>query len=184
MSSRYPMPNSELLRRGFNTPLLFMGALGACVLLAACTGDGSPAAPEAAAPGELFASVVKAPIEETFIQFEPCAGEDLEVHLREQIVEHESVDAQGKTHVFSVINDKGTTAVGLTSGATYHQVGATREMDKIVESLPVTVSFVNVLNLIGEGSATNVKLYEAFHLTINAEGVVTVERETQRIECK
>ena len=99
-------------------------------------------------------------------------------------MEHQSVDAQGKTHVFSAINDKGTTAVGLTSGDRYQQVGATRDMDKIIESFPVTVSFVNVLNLIGEGSATNLKLYEAFHLTINASGVVTVERETQRIECK
>jgi hypothetical protein len=106
MSSRYPMPISELLRRRFNTPLLFVGALGACVfLLAACTGDGSPAAPEAAAPGELSASVVKIPLELSDTLFLPCVGE-VELQVREQIVVHESVDAQGKIHFHIIINDK------------------------------------------------------------------------------
>jgi hypothetical protein len=184
MSSRYPMPIAELLRRRFNTPLLFVGALGACVfLLAACTGDGSPAAPEAAAPGELSASVVKIPLEGTDTLFLPCVG-DVELQFREQIVVHESVDAQGKIHFHIIINDKGTTAVSLTTGASYHLVGAQRETNKFVESSPVMISFGNIFNLIGQGSAPDLILHETFHLTVNATGVVTVERETQRIECK
>jgi hypothetical protein len=179
------MSISELPGRRLSTRLLVAGALSACVsLLAGCAGDGSPAAPDTAASGEVLASVVKIPIEETFTAFQECAGEELEFHIREQLVVHESVDAQGKIHFHSVINDKGTTALGLTSGAQYHQVGATRETDKVVESFPVIISFVNVFNIIGDGSAPNLTIHETFHLTINASGVVIVERETQRIECK
>jgi hypothetical protein len=175
---------SELLRRN-DAPSLVAGALSACVILSAgCTGDGSPAAPTSPAPDEILATVVKIPIEETIIQFEACAGEVVEFHLREQFVGHLSFDAQGQVHFHSLVNDKGTTAVGLTSGATFHQVGATRETDKVVGSLPAIISFVNVLHLIGEGSAADIRIHETFHLTINAEGVVTVARETQRITCK
>lgn len=175
---------SELLRRN-DAPSLVVGALSACViLLTGCTGDGSAAAPTPAASDEMLPTVVKTPIEETIIQFEECAGEVVEFHLREQVVVHESVDAQGKIHFHVIVNDKGTTAVGLTSGATFHQVGATRETDKVVGSLPANISYVNVLDLIGEGSVPDIRIHETFHLTINAQGVVTVERETQRITCK
>jgi hypothetical protein len=94
------------------------------------------------------------------------------------------LDAQGRLHIHTNINDKGSTAVGLTSGTTYHEVGTTRENVTEVESLPTTVSFVNVLEFIGQGSAPNLAIQERFHLTVNASGVVTVERETERITCK
>jgi hypothetical protein len=166
-------------------PSLIAGALSACViLLAGCAGDESPAAPAPPASDGILASVVKIPIEETITQFEACAGEVVEFHLREQVITHLTFDAQGKVHFHSIVNDKGTTAIGLTSGATFHQVGATRETDKFVGDLPAVISFVNVLNLIGEGSVPDVRIHETFHLTINAQGVVTVERETQRITCK
>ena len=170
---------SKLLRRN-DAPSVVAGALSACViLLGGCGGDGSPAAPTPSAPDEIRATVVKIPIEETIIQFEACAGEVVEFHLREQLVSHLSFDAQGQVHFHSIVNDKGTTAVGLTSGATFHQVGATRETDKFVGSLPAIISFVNVLHLIGEGSVPDIRIHETFHLTISARGVVTVERETR-----
>jgi hypothetical protein len=74
--------------------------------------------------------------------------------------------------------------VSLTTVASYHLVGAQRETNKFVESSPVMISFGNIFNLIGQGSAPDLILHETFHLTVNATGVVTVERETQRIECK
>jgi hypothetical protein len=137
--------------------------------------------------GSVLAAVVKAPVELIDTTFVPCAGlggEEVELDVREQVVTHESADAQGKTHFHVIINDKGTTGVGLTSGTRYHQVGATRENDLIVGDVPVVVSFANLLNLIGRGSAPNLTVHETFHLTINAGGVTTVEREIQRIECR
>lgn len=176
---------SGLLPRQRSTRLV-AGALSATVFLfAGCTGDESPAGPESAGPDGIFASVVNTPVVGTEVRFEECLGEEIRVDYREQLVEHELVDAQGRLHIHTIINDKGSTAVGLTSGTTYHQVGATKENDIIiVEPLPRVASFVNVLNLIGQGSARDLAIYESFHLTINATGVVTVDRETQRITCK
>ena len=118
---------------------LFLWLMVSSLLSTACdqaTEPGESAAAGAPQVGTPHASVVKIPIEETFTAFDPCAGEVLEFHLREQLVVHESVDARGGIHFHSVINDKGTTAVGLSSGITWHQVGATKETENIRERLP------------------------------------------------
>jgi len=165
---------------------LAAGALCATVFLfAGCTGTESPASPRPAVPDGIQASVVKTPVVGTEVRFEECLGEEIRVEYREQLVEHESVDAQGRTHIHMNINDKGSTAVGLTSGTTYRQVGTSRENDLIVDpaSLPKVFSFVNVLDLIGRGTATNLTIHEVFHLTLNASGVITADRETVRITC-
>jgi hypothetical protein len=164
------------------------GALGLClILLYGCGGEGVTGSPDAAPSSGLRLSGVKAPLELIDTAFVPCAGDDgesVELDIREQIVTHESTDSQGRTHVHFIVNDKGTTGTGLTTGARYHQVGATRENDLIVEDAPVVVSFANVLNLVGQGQAPNLLIHETFHLTINANGVTTVEREIQRVECR
>ena len=164
------------------------GTLGLCIaLLYGCGGDGVTGSSDAAPSSGLRASVVKVPLELIDTAFVPCAGdngESVELDVREQIVAHESTDSQGRTHVHFIINDKGTTGTGLTSGTRYHQVGATRENDLLVEDAPVVVSFANVLNLVGQGQAPNLLVHETLHLTINANGVTTVEREIQRVECR
>ena len=165
--------------------LILLALSGACDRATAPVD--TPAGPSAGPPGGLLATASKAPIELIDTAFVPCAGEageEVELQSREQVVTHESADAQGRIHVHFVVNDKGTTGVGLTSGTSYHQVGATRENDQVVGASPVDVSFGNVLNLVAQGSAPNLSIHETFHLTINAAGVTTVERETQRIECR
>ena len=88
------------------------------------------------------------------------------------------------TYMLFIVNDKGTTGTGLLTGTQYRQIGATRENDLVVEDAPVVVSFANILNLVGQGQAPNLLIHETFHLTINANGVTTVEREIERIECR
>jgi hypothetical protein len=173
--SRLPCPEVSRSMRG----LLCVGV----VLLGACSSEAGPAGPDRG-PGSLRGVVTKAPVELIDTAVVPCSGEAVELQIREQVVTHESVDAQGTTHVHFVVNDKGTTGVGLTSGTRYRQVGATRENDRIVQDAPQVISFGNALNLIGQGSAPNLVLHETFHLTINAAGVTTVERETQRMTCR
>jgi hypothetical protein len=179
----------QQVRRSRRAHLLPLGALCAFASgLGGCGGDGAAVAPDApGAPGGLLAAVVKAPVELIDTTFVPCAGEageEVEIDVREQVVTRESVDAQGRTHVLFIVNDKGTTGVGLTSGTTYRQIGATRSTDLLVGDSEVIASFVNVLNLIAQGSSPNLTILETFHATINANGVTTVERETQRIECR
>jgi hypothetical protein len=180
--------HGQQVRRSRRAHLLPLGALCAFASgLGGCGGDGAAVAPDAGLPGGLLAAVVKAPIELIDTAFVPCAGEageEVELDVREQVVTHESVDAQGRTHVLFIVNDKGTTGVGLTSGTKYHQTGATRNTDLLVGDSEVIASFVNVLNLIAQGSAPNLAILETFHATINANGVTTVERETQQIECR
>jgi hypothetical protein len=164
------------------------GVVGLClILLYGCGGDRVTASPEATGQRSVHLSVVKAPVELIDTTFVPCAGDGGELvvlDVREQAVTHESTDSQGRTHVHFIVNDKGTTGTGLTSGVRYNQVGATKENDKIVEDVPTVVSFANILNLVGQGQAPNLLVHETFHLAINANGVTTVERETQRIVCR
>jgi len=148
------------------------------------TGPAESALADAPQVGPPSALVVKTPIELTFTAFDACAGEDLEFHLRQQLVVSEKVDARGGVHLHFVINDKGSTAVGQTSGITWHQVGATRDAQNFRGSAPVAVSFVNVLNLIGNGSAPNLRIHEVFHVTVNANGRVTTLVDRSRIECR
>ena len=141
---RGPMPISRFIPGQPSTRLLAAGALCATVfLVAGCAGDESPAGPESAAPDGILATVVKTPVVGTEIRFEDCLGEEIRVDYREQLVEHESVDAQGRIHIHTNINDRGSSAVGLTSGTTYRQVGTSRENDLIIEgaSLPKVFSF-------------------------------------------
>jgi hypothetical protein len=144
--------------------------------------EGPAGAPQVGKPGF---SVVITPIEETLILFEPnCAGELLELHIRQQSVVHQTVDADGRIHIHSVINDKGTTAVGLTSGVTYHQTGATTQTVNITDPFPATATLFNALNLISEGSGPNLLVQQLFHLTINATGVETVFINVSAIVCQ
>jgi hypothetical protein len=129
--------------------------------------------------------VLKTPIEETVTVFEPnCAGEMLELHIRQQAILHVIDDAAGGLHVHSVINDKGTTALGLTSGTTYHQVGATTETQNSRGLAPLTITRFNALNLISEGTAPNLLVQQLFHITINANGVVAVFTDVTAIVCQ
>lgn len=148
------------------------------------TGPAESAMTDEPQVGPPSALIIKTPIELTFTVFDACAGEDLEFHLREQLVIAERVDARGGIHLHFVINDKGTTAVGQTSGITWHQVGATRDAQNFRGSAPVAVSFVNILNLIGNGSAPNLRIHEVFHVTVNANGTMTSLVDRSRIECR
>ena len=130
-------------------------------------------------------SVVITPIEETVVFNEPnCAGESLELHIRQQRVVHQTVDPNGRTHIHTVINDKGTTALGLTSGLTYHQTGATVETDNFSATAPQMLTRVDVLNLISNGSAPNLLIEALFHVTINANGVEVVFISVTAITCQ
>ena len=128
------MARLELLGRDSPARLLPLTAVCGCLfLLGSCSGDGT--APSAGAQGGLAAAVEKAPVELIDTAFVPCAGvggESVELRIREQVVTHETADAQGRTHFHFIVNDKGTTGVGLSSGTRYRQVGATRENDLLV----------------------------------------------------
>ncbi|MBA3554890.1 MAG: hypothetical protein H0W29_09070 [Gemmatimonadales bacterium] len=126
----------------------------------------------------------KIPIEETITFFSECAGEIVELQIRQLLIIHEVTREGVMFHGHFTILDRGTSGVGLTSGTRYRQVGVTKGNLNIHEPVPVTESFVNQLNLISAGSRPNLTIHESFHITINANGEIAVVRETERVECK
>jgi hypothetical protein len=90
--------------------------------------------------------------------------------------------ASGNEHFTFHINAKGT-GVGQTSGATYQW------NDNIVEvvndaDLPFTLTELQTWKLIGQGAADNFLLKQRFHVTVNANGDVTVVHDTFEVTCK
>ena len=81
-------------------------------------------------------------------------------------------------------NDKGTTALGLTSGTTYHQVGATVVTGNSTPTAPEEFTRVNIINLIARGSAPKLFVEELFHVTVNANGVEVSFYDVSAIRCQ
>ena len=128
-------------------------------------------------------STLRIPIEETYVGTSSCAGEPIRYSLREQLLIPETLDANGGSHFVFVLNDKGTTGLGLTSGTTYHQTGATVESIHDGGPFPFTDTFLFLLNLIGTGQAPDLRLHVSFHVTVNANGDLTALVTNFREEC-
>ena len=158
----------------------------AVAVLAACADTKSPTAPADASPSFRAATITtKENFDTTILAFEPCAGEDLAFHLREQRVHHTTVDAKGVIHDLDVVNDKGTRAVGLVTGRVWNQVGATVNHINIdlTEDDVNNQTITNTLNLIGPGATPNIKVQEVFHVTVNAQGVIGSLFDKMRTSC-
>ena len=82
-------------------------------------------------------------------------------------------------------NPQGLTAVGSATGTTYHATGVTRWSGSAdVVDFPVSITVVNRFFMIGEGSGGNLKMSDTYHITINANGKMTVELEKHQITCQ
>jgi hypothetical protein len=79
-------------------------------------------------------------------------------------------------------NPQGVTGVGLTSGATYHGTGVTRETTTVNGAS--TDTFVNSFKLIGTGQTPNFLETDIFHVTIDANGNVTSVVAFSTIKCQ
>lgn len=88
----------------------------------------------------------------------------------------------GNIEVGFHFNPQRITGVGLTSGATYHATGVTLGTTTI-RAGGISDTFVNSFKIIGEGSAQNFLETDVFHLTMNANGVVTATVDRSTIRC-
>lgn len=89
----------------------------------------------------------------------------------------------GNVEVGFHFNPQGITGVGLTSGATYHATGETLGTTTIRAGGGTSDSFVNNFKIIGEGKAQNFLETDVFHVTVNANGVVTATVDKSMIRC-
>ena len=101
----------------------------------------------------------------------------------------------GTLHMHLLLNSKkngekihyqpaGGILIGQETGDVYHTVGVTQSIENInLSPLGYVVTFINNMNVIGEGNAANFRAHEQIHVTINAFGIVKVEFENHKITC-
>jgi hypothetical protein len=110
----------------------------------------------------------------------------------------EVVDLSGPLHTlisFTINNNnvsgdfhfqpQGISGTGETTGDKYQATGITRESFKAsLQNGQANFTFVNNFRIIGQGPGNNFLVHETLHLTINANGTVTVFHDNFSVDCK
>jgi hypothetical protein len=78
---------------------------------------------------------------------------------------------------------QGISGVGEITGDVYHATGVTQETTT-TGVIGVTDAFVNNFNIIGPRPGNNILIHENFHVTVNANGTLTVLLDHLTAECK
>jgi hypothetical protein len=110
----------------------------------------------------------------------------------------EIVDVSGPLHVlvtFTIngnhvsgrqqFQPQGISGTGETTGLTYHATGltATSFAGSLING-QFTETFINRFDIIGQGPNNNYTVHETAHITVNADGTVTVNFDNFSVECK
>jgi hypothetical protein len=77
---------------------------------------------------------------------------------------------------------QGISGTGLSTGDMYRGTGVTQ--DHFTTGLGETFTFVNNFRIIGQGPDNNILVHQTFHVTINANGVVTATVDNFSVDCK
>lgn len=112
------------------------------------------------------------------------AGEEVLLSGNLHIVTHLTIN--GNRFVFKEhFQPQGIRGVGVSTGDKYQATGVTQ--DRFVGSFvngQFSETFVNNFRIVGESTGNNFLVREAFHVTINANGVVTVLVDNFTTSCK
>jgi hypothetical protein len=80
---------------------------------------------------------------------------------------------------------QGVSGTGETTGDKYQATGVTQESFKTsLQNGQANLTFVNNFDIIGQGPGNNFLVHEDMHVTINADGTVTVTHDNFRSDCK
>ena len=113
---------------------------------------------------------------------EGCTGEDVYVYGTIDVVVQTTTDAKGNTHLVTHYTPH-LTAVGLTTGKRYLAVGPT-QIVSFDTGGPAVFNVANIIITVAPGSGDNFVLTEVIHVTLNANGEVTVEFDRINIACR
>jgi hypothetical protein len=120
--------------------------------------------------------------------FVPCAnggaGEVIDVSGPLHIVMTTIISDAGNFHAKFHFQPQGISGFGLVTGDKYQATGVTQEEFSIEGVLPITETFVNNFRMIGQGPGNNFLVHENFHITIDANGVLSAFQDNFSIECK
>ena len=159
------------------------------LLLAACdAATTAPARPDAPS----FAATVNHTNEFTedvnaFLDV-PCAnggaGETVHITGSTHLVIQSTVTPAGMTLLSGLSQPFQLTAVGTTTGDVYHDVGSSQFADVRSDAgFPIAFTELVDTRMIGPGPDNNLTLHETFHITLNANGILTVEVFNRRLTC-
>lgn len=80
---------------------------------------------------------------------------------------------------------QGISGVGETTGETYHATGITEESFKTAfQNGQANLTFVNNFRIIGQKTGNNFLVHETLHITVNADGSITVSHDNFTVDCK
>jgi len=164
----------------FRKKLEFHSSLLVVVLLFVALVGPTPAL----AAAETFTVSQKFPIE--ILVFVPCAnggaGEEVLLTGNLHDVFHVTFTPSGSFRIAFSDNPQGVSGFGLTTAAKYQGTGITRDI--FGGRVGFEETFVNNFRIIGQGPGNNFLVHENLHITVNANGTLTVFRDNFSVECK
>lgn len=119
------------------------------------------------------------------VAFNDCNNEFVNVQGMIHMTEGSTVDANG-THFHVTINLVGVKGVAIGSGARYVESDTTTQTSNFHfdGASEANAEETRILNRLGEdGTLDDVRYHLRFHMTVNANGVITVDRTESEIAC-
>lgn len=113
-----------------------------------------------------------------------CGNETVVVSGRVHLVMHGTISSSANVHAVLHINPQNIRGFGVTTGTEYLAPGMLHTVTNMNGPAPVTESFVNNFELIGQGAAPDFMLHQNVHLTMNANGEMTAAFDHFTSECK
>ncbi len=120
--------------------------------------------------------------------FVPCAaggaGEVVDVSGPLHVLMSFTINGNNVSGYFH-FQPQGISGTGETTGAKYQATGVTLESFKnSLQNGQANFTFVNNFRIIGQGPGNNFLVHETLHLTINADGTLTVSHDNFSIDCR
>jgi hypothetical protein len=116
-----------------------------------------------------------------FSVFDMCTGETVTFTGQEHIQENMTMNPNGTFHIHVTENFAGVQGVGQTTGRKYQLPAALSETENLTAGQEVTEKTTE--SLICDGSASNEQITMLTHITMNANGTVTVDHSFSNITC-
>lgn len=163
--------------------VLALGALFASVRAGTATSGRPVSPPVSPPPGPVVNDIQTQP----FAALVPCANNGVGEVISGTIELHVLITSRlngNNVSGFYHYQPAGGNLVGSVTGDTYQATGVTQSsFHGSLQNGLYTTTFINNFRLIGQGPGNNYLVHETAHLTLNANGDVTVNHDLFTIEC-
>jgi hypothetical protein len=113
-----------------------------------------------------------------------CNGDLVTFQGNMQVTNHVTTDASGGFHLKTHVNYQNVTGTGAPSGLNYRVGTTSNETTNDPDGPQAEMTVIQTVKLISQGSTQNNFIRFVYHITINANGVVTSTVAETSIECR